>query len=176
MRNELEAAVSGLIEVDPYRRPIRNPTRSADVSTLAGRGSTGVDPRFHPKDKFLSLPQDQQQELREWLRTKDGEKSKKEFFMKSSNDKNEESKKRNADNIQGGNWKKRFKKALRSSKGLKTVMSILASDEKNNMTFVQVLTSSISNWTEMTKASGEKVSVSALNKSFLRRLLNFRLF
>jgi len=165
MRNEFETAASSLIEVDPYRRPIRNPTRSADVSALAGRGSTGVDLRFHPKDKFLSLPHDQQQELREWLRTKDGQKSKKEFFMKSSNDKNEESKKRNADNKQGGNWKKKFKKALKSDKGLKTVMSILSSEEKSNMAFVQALTSSTSNSTEMTKLSGENVSVSALNKS-----------
>ena len=165
MRNEFETAASSLIEVDPYRRPIRNPTRSADVSALAGRGSTGVDLRFHPKDKFLSLPHDQQQELREWLRTKDGQKSKKEFFMKSSNDKNEESKKRNADTKQGGNWKKKFKKALKSDKGLKTVMSILSSEEKSNMAFVQALTSSTSNSTEMTKLSGENVSVSALNKS-----------
>ena len=58
--------------------------------------------------------------------------------MKSTNDKRgdeksyEESKKRNADNTQGGNWKKKIKKAMRSDKGLKTIMSILASDEKNH--------------------------------------------
>jgi len=52
--------------------------------------------------------------------------------MKSSNDKkgDEESKKRNANNTQGGNWKKKFKNALKTDKGLKTVMSILASEEK----------------------------------------------
>ena len=105
MRNDFEAAASSMIEVDPYRRLARNPTRNADISAISGRGSTGVDLRFHPKDKFLYLPQDQQQELRQWLRTKDGKKSKKEFFMKSSNDKrgDEESKKRNADNTQEGN-------------------------------------------------------------------------
>ena len=64
MRNDFEAAASSMIEVDPYRRPVRNPIRNADISAIAGRGSTGVDLRFHPKDKFLSLPQDQQQELR----------------------------------------------------------------------------------------------------------------
>ena len=144
MRNEFEIAAGSLIEVDPFRRPIRNPNRSADVSALAGRGSTGVDLRFHPKDKFLSLPQDQQQELREWLRTKDGQKSKKEFFMKSSDAKNE---------------------ALKSDKGLKTVMSILSSEEKSNMAFVQALTSSASTSAETTKPSGENGSVSALNKS-----------
>jgi len=103
MRNDFEAAASSMIEVDPYRRLARNPTRNADISAISGRGSTGVDLRFHPKDKFLYLPQDQQQELRQWLRTKDGKKSKKEFFMKYSNDKggDGESNKRNADNTQG---------------------------------------------------------------------------
>jgi len=80
--------------------------------------------------------------------------------MKSSDAKNEESKKRNADSIQGGNWKRKLKKALRSDKGLKTVMSILSSEEKSNMAFVQALTSA-----ETTKPSGENGSVSALNKS-----------
>jgi len=105
MRKDFEAAASSIIEVDPYQHPVRNPTRNADISAIAGRGSTGVDLRFHPKNKFFTLPQDQQQELRQWLRTKDGKKSKKEFFMKSSNDKrgDEESKKRNADNTQEGN-------------------------------------------------------------------------
>ena len=46
MRNEFEAAVSGLIEVDPYRRPIRNPTHIADVSAVAGRGSNGYRSSF----------------------------------------------------------------------------------------------------------------------------------
>ena len=52
--------------------------------------------------------------------------------MNSSNDKggDEEPKQHNADNTQGGNWKKIFKKALKTDKGLKTVMSILASEEK----------------------------------------------
>jgi len=54
-----------MFEVDPYRRPVRNPTHNADISAITGRRSTGVDLRFHPKDKFLSLPQDQQQELRQ---------------------------------------------------------------------------------------------------------------
>jgi len=53
MKNEFETTASRLIEVDPYGRSIRSPTRSADVSALAGRESTGVDLRFHPKDKFL---------------------------------------------------------------------------------------------------------------------------
>jgi len=66
MRNNFEAATSSMIQVDPYRRSTRNPTRNADISEIdfsAGRGSTGFYLRFHPKDKFLALPQDQQPEL-----------------------------------------------------------------------------------------------------------------
>ena len=72
------------LQVDPYRRSTRqNNNRDANVSAIdfgAGRGSTGVDLRFHPKDKFVALPQDQKDELREWLSTNEGKQSKKEFF------------------------------------------------------------------------------------------------
>ena len=55
MRNDFETAASSMIEVDPYRRSTRNATRNANVSAIdfsAGRGSTGVDLRFHPKISF----------------------------------------------------------------------------------------------------------------------------
>ena len=96
--------------------------------------------------------------------------------MKSSNDKggDEESKKRNADNTQGGNWKKKFKKALKTDKGLKTVMSILASEEKNNMAFVEALTSAIPSTSNSTKIMGKKVSVSALKTSIPARSLKLQ--
>ena len=67
MRNDFEAASTSMIEVDPYRRSTRqNNDRDANISAIdfgAGRGSTGVDLRFHPKDKFVALPQDQKDEL-----------------------------------------------------------------------------------------------------------------
>jgi len=59
--------------------------------------------------------------LGEWLTTKEGKKSKKEFFKKKDDDKvnDDGSKKRTADGKQGnGNWKKKFKIALRTEKGL----------------------------------------------------------
>ena len=90
MRNDFEGAASSLIEVNPYRRTSRNSTRGANVSAIdysAGWGKTGVDLRFYPKEKFLALPQDQQDELREWITTKEGKKSKKEFFKKKDEEK-----------------------------------------------------------------------------------------
>ena len=85
MRNDFEAASTSLIEVDPYRRSTRqNHNRDANVSAVdfaASRGSTGVNLRFHPKDEFIALQQDQKDELREWLSTNEGKQTKKEFFQ-----------------------------------------------------------------------------------------------
>ena len=43
-----------------------------------------------------------------------------------------------------GNWKKKFKKAMHTDAGLKSVMSLLADAEKNNSAFVSALQSSFS--------------------------------
>ena len=84
------------------------------------------------------------------------------------------SKKRTADRKQGnGNWKKNFKKALRTEKGLKTVMSILASEEKSNKAFVAALTSALPHSSE-SKSKGNKVTVSVLESSIPAILLKLR--
>ena len=49
------------------------------ILVLVG-GNTGVDLRFHTKHKFLELPQDQKDELTNWLSINDGKKSKKALF------------------------------------------------------------------------------------------------
>ena len=114
--------------------------------------------------------------MREWLTTKEGKKSKKEFFKKKDDDKvsDDGSKKRTADGKQGnGNWKKKFKKALRTEKGLKTVMSILASEEKSNKAFVAAFTSALPHSSE-SKCKGNKVTVSALESSIPATSLKLR--
>ena len=61
MRNDFKGAANILIEIDPYRGLTRTNTRDANVSAIdysAGRWNTGVDLRFHPRHKFLELPQD----------------------------------------------------------------------------------------------------------------------
>ena len=83
MRNDFEGAANILVEIDPYCRSTRTNTRDVNVSAIdfsAGRGNTGVDLRFHTKHKFLELPQDQKDELTNWLSTNDGKKAKKAFF------------------------------------------------------------------------------------------------
>ena len=67
MREGFEAAASSLIEVDPYRRTSRGAGRNADVSSIdfkAGRGSSGVDLRWHPKMNVLSSLRSKRMSLR----------------------------------------------------------------------------------------------------------------
>ena len=76
MRQNFEAAATAPIKVDLYQQFQRAPgPRGANVSTVegidfkAGRGSTGVDLRWHPKNDFRKLPDDQKDELMIWFKT-----------------------------------------------------------------------------------------------------------
>ena len=83
MRKDLEGAANILIEIDPYRKFDKDQYsqfKCLCYDFSAGRGNIGVDLRFHPKHKFLELPQDQKDELTNWLSTNDGKKAKKAFF------------------------------------------------------------------------------------------------
>ena len=143
MRNDFEAAATAMIEVDPYRRSQRTPGKGgANVSAIdfgAGRGTSGVDLRWHPKKEFMSLPVEQRDELSAWIKTNDGRKvieQSRKTFKKKRKDTNGGSG-RNKE----GNWKKKFKKAMHTDAGLKSVMSLLADAEKNNSAFVSALQS-----------------------------------
>ena len=88
MRNDSEGAANILIEIDPYRRSTSTNTRDVNVSAIDFsdvRGNTGNDLRFHPKHKFLELPQVQKDELTNWLSTNDGNKANKAFFSSKKN-------------------------------------------------------------------------------------------
>ena len=132
-----------MIKVDSYRRSTRqNNDQDANISTIdfgAGRGSTGVDLRFYPKDKFVALPQDQKDELREQLSTNEGKQSKKEFFQDKNSNKRDDDNKRKRDNNAGGNWKKKLKSAMKTEKGLKAVFAILGEEESSNQSFASAL-------------------------------------
>ena len=83
MREDFEAASSSLTEVDPYRRTSRSTGRNADVSSIefkASRGSSGVDLRWHTKEDFIKISQEQKDELRNWMKTAEGMKQKKLSF------------------------------------------------------------------------------------------------
>ena len=145
MRNDFEAAASTLIEVDPYRKSQRSGGggRNATIAAIdfgAGRGSTGVDLRWHPKPEFKKLSDEQRDELVKWMRTSEGKK----VLQKSKGTKFDNKRKSggggNGDRTQksseGGNWKKKFKKALNTPKGLAHIMSVMADEEKNNQALV----------------------------------------
>ena len=148
MRNDYESAASALIEVDPYRRSQRIPNpKTASVSAIdfsAGRGTTGVDLRWYPRNDFKALPHDQKEELIEWMKSNDGKKamrkSRDAFTKKRKGGGGDDKSKSN--NKPEGNWKKRFKKAIKTPKGLQQVMSVLAEEEKTNTAFVAALQSS----------------------------------
>ena len=92
MQHDFEVAASALIEVDPYRKSQRSVGggRTGQVSAIdytAGRGSTGVDLRWHPKPEFKNLADDQRDELTKWTKTSDGKKHLKKNRGSSDRDK-----------------------------------------------------------------------------------------
>ena len=138
MRDDFELASTHLIEVDPFRRNQRElakQSKNANISAIdfnAGRGKTGVDLRWHPKAEFRKLPKEQRDELDAFMETPAGREkmreSRKEF-----------NKKRKADGGKGnGNdkkkretWKRKMRKALKTSEGTKQIFSILSEHESD---------------------------------------------
>jgi len=143
MRESFERAASALIEVDPYKRAQRPaPTnRNANVSGIdfhAGRGNSGVDLRWHPRREFLKLPQNQKDELMEWLGTDPG-RAHMAKYKEDRKRKSDQDNKKNGDRDRSGNWKKKLKKAIKTPNGLKMVMATLAKEEESNASLVAAL-------------------------------------
>ena len=144
MREDFEAAASTLIEVDPYRRSNKSGAtpRTANISAIdfsAGRGSSGVDLRWYPHKEFNKLPDEHKKELRDWMGSQEGKKA----MRKSRANANKKRSQENGDKSTGGNWKKKMKKAMKTPHGLKSVMSVLAEEEKTNQGLIAALTSSV---------------------------------
>jgi len=132
MRSNFEAAASHLIEVDPFRRASRqqgnnNKGTQAQVSavTFAGRGKSGVDLRWHTRKEFGALTSDQRDELTAWQNTKEGKKVLKEQRA-TNGGKRASPESGKSDNK---SWKKKFRKAIKTQKGLSHVMTLLAEEE-----------------------------------------------
>ena len=135
--------VNGVLVQNGY--PLRQNTNVSAIDFNAGRGSTGVDLRWHPTRDFKKLPSDQKDELISWMKTQEGKKlmseSRKSF---QSGLKRKESDKSNSNGPKSaGNWKRRLKKAIKTPNGLKAVMSVLADEEKSNQALVAALQSTI---------------------------------
>lgn len=142
MRSDFEATSNHLIEVDPYKRSSRNnqankPNANVSSVSFAGRGKTGVDLRWHSKQEFRDLPAPQKDELIEWQKSgegKDAIKAQRKAERQSGGDK-----KRKSGNGDGGSWKKKFKKALKTPNGISHVMSVLRDAEVNSSGIISAL-------------------------------------
>ncbi len=147
MRNDFESAASAMIEVDPYKRSNKSNAnqRTANISAIdfsAGRGSSGVDLRWHPHKEFKRLPEDQKNDLREWMKTQEGKKlakqGRKAVATKCKTDKTGKDDKSDGDRS-NGSWKKKMKRAMKTPQGLKSIMSVLAEEEQSNQGFIASL-------------------------------------
>ena len=156
MREHFERAASALIEVDPYRKsqritpPINKAARVSAIDFSAGRGSTGVDLRWYPRKDFLKLPTNQKDELMEWIKTESGRELISKFKQERdrsnpSQTHNRSNGKRKLSHNGNNNWKRKFKKAIKTDNGLKTVMSALAEEQANKAPLVAALKSQIDN-------------------------------
>ncbi len=136
LRRDFEGAANAMIEVDPYKKSqgaAAKAQREAQISAIdygAGRGSTGVDLRWHPKSEFKKLPKEQQKELNQWMSSADGKQK-----MAESRKAHEKKRKDNSPDKGGSaakqpaSWKTKFKKALKTPNGAKAVFSMLAENE-----------------------------------------------
>jgi hypothetical protein len=152
MREKFEDAASHLIEVDPYRRSTRqnqDQQRRAQVSavTFAGRGTSGVDLRWHSRQEFCELNQQQKDELTTWQNSSDGKKEmrkqRNDFKKRKHEEANKTGNNGNNGNTENNSWRKKFKKALKTPKGLSHIMSVLREEETKNSGLISALQPSL---------------------------------
>lgn len=153
MREDFESAASALIEVDPYRRSNRignagTPSKPANVGSIdfsAGRGTTGVDLRWHSSNDFKKLNDDQKNELRNFMKSQEGKKIMRKSRAAAGNGgtkrKSDDRGDKEGNLKRGDSWKKKMKKAIKTPQGLHSVMSMLAIEEKTNQGFIAALNS-----------------------------------
>ena len=143
MRKDFELAASYLIEVDPFKRSHKAPQGQikggANVSAIdfsAGRGGSGVDLRWHHPKEFKALPEDQKDELVKWQKTQEGkkllEKSREAAASKKRKAEGGVKTRDKSKSNDNGNWKMKLKRAVRTEKGLKTIMSVLGAEGTRN--------------------------------------------
>ena len=141
MRTDFERAASTLIEVDPYKRGSRPGAKTtANVSAIdfsSGRGSSGVDLRWHTPKEFMALEPEQRDELVTWQKTPEGKttlsKSREKHGKRKGNPKDKGGK---DDPKKRKQWLNKF---VKSPTGLKHVMSVLAKEEIPNAAFIASL-------------------------------------
>ena len=93
-----------------------------------------MDLRWHTRKEFLAPSSDQKDELIQWQTTPEGKatlKKQRDIVPFKKRKKGED---RNSDKESdgGGNWKRKFKKAMKTPNGLSHIMSVLLSEEQTN--------------------------------------------
>ena len=102
-----------------------------------------MDLRWHPRKDFKKLSEDQRDELTKWMKTNDGKKAIKESRKEAKRKREEVPTPDKGDNKNNGNWKKKFKNAIKTHNGLKTVMAVLAEEEKTNQAMIAAFQANI---------------------------------
>ena len=103
----------------------------SSIDFKAGRGSSGVDLLWNPKNEYVKLSHEQNNELASWLKSPEGVKEKRKNF-KQDNRKRDQPQKRKANNSGGNDLKSKFRKAIKTDQGLKSIMSTTATEERTN--------------------------------------------
>ena len=93
--SDFEETATHLMLADPVEKHKSKQTKKVTISSsLAGRGTTGVDLRWYPNAEFKKLSDDQRNELMEWRKTPEGESAMKRSL--------EEARKKRKNNSNGG--------------------------------------------------------------------------
>jgi hypothetical protein len=177
MRENFESAANTLIEVDPFRRSLRQPTKPpATVSSIdfsSGRGDSGVDLRWHTPQEFRNLTQDQKSELVKWQKSPDGKSTLQKSKEAQANKRKQGGSPTKDEKVPDATVNKKRKQWLKSfvkkPSGLKHVMSVLAKEETSNAAFVSTITAlqSAQTTTSPTNdSSNAPASVGALSSQF----------
>lgn len=139
LRSDFEGACSHIIEVDPYNRstkPSKDRNPKVSGTSLGGRGNSGVDLRWHTRQEFRDLSSDQKDELTEWQSSNAGRTA----IKKQRVDDNKKRKGKGDHNDRdGGNWKKKFKKAIKTKSGLAHVMATMVQEENEHASIVAAI-------------------------------------
>ena len=94
--------------------------------TFYGHGKTGVDLRWHTRQEFRDIFSKQKDELTSWKGSNEGKAS-----IKKQRTINSKKQKSDLENVDKGNWRKKFKKSIKTQSELSHVLSIMIEEEIN---------------------------------------------
>ena len=102
-----------------------NPVKFSAV-IFSGRGKTGVDLWLHTRQEFRDIFSKQKDELTSRKGSNEGKAS-----IKKQRTINSKKRKSDLENVDKGNWRKKFKKSIKTQSELSHVLSITIEEEIN---------------------------------------------